>query len=99
FNMPIAILGRKIGMTRLYDEQENNMPVTIIQAGPCFVSQVKTQQSDGYSAIQLAFGDTKARSTTIPLIAHDAKAEIEPKSHHKEVRLDEKELEDYELGQ
>lgn len=97
--MPKAILGRKIGMTRLYNDGESNIPVTIIQAGPCFISQIKTSQSDGYSAIQLAYGDVKARNSTIPLISHDAKAGIDPKRVHREVKVDEKELEEYKLGQ
>ncbi len=58
--MPKAILGRKIGMTRLYDG-DRNVPVTVIQAGPCYVSQVKSAETDGYDAIQLAFEDLKAR--------------------------------------
>lgn len=97
--MSAAILGRKIGMTRLYDEQGRNVPVTVIEAGPCFVSQVKTAQSDGYEAIQIAYEDVKARNSTFPLIGHDAKAGLAPKRFHREVRLGDGGSAAYELGQ
>jgi len=97
--MATAILGRKIGMTRLFDEDGLNIPVTVIQAGPCYVSQVKTEAHDGYEAIQIAFEDIKARNSTYPLIAHDAKAGLSPKRNHREVRLAEGESANYELGQ
>ncbi|MFN3165648.1 MAG: 50S ribosomal protein L3 [Phycisphaeraceae bacterium] len=97
--MPNAILGRKVGMTRLYDDDGKNIPVTVIQAGPCFVSQVKTAETDGYDAIQLAFEDVKGRNSTFPLIGHDAKAGLSPKRFHREVRLGEGESAGFELGQ
>ncbi|MEM1099774.1 MAG: 50S ribosomal protein L3 [Planctomycetota bacterium] len=97
--MPKAILGRKIGMTRLYDDDGNNVPVTVIEAGPCFVSQVKTQETDGYDAIQMAFEDLKARNSTFQVIGHDAKAGLAPKRFHREVRLDESEVAEFEAGQ
>lgn len=97
--MPAAILGRKIGMTRLYDDDGNNIPVTVIQAGPCFVSQIKTADADGYEAVQIAFEDIKGRNSTFPVIGHDAKAGISPKRRHREVRLSEGEAASYELGQ
>jgi len=97
--MPKVILGRKIGMTRLYDDDGNNVPVTVIEAGPCFVSQVKTQETDGYDAIQMAFEDVKARSSTFQMIGHDAKAGIAPKRFHREMRLDGSEVAEYEAGQ
>jgi len=97
--MPAAIIGRKIGMTRLYDDAGNNVPVTVIEAGPCFVSQLKTAESDGYEAIQIAFEDVKGRNSTQPLIGHDGKAGLAPKRAHREVRLGEGEAEGYELGQ
>lgn len=97
--MPATILGKKIGMTRLYDEQGNNVPVTVIAAGPCFVSQVKTVETDGYDAIQLAFEDVKPRHSTMPRIGHDHKAGISPKRFHREVRLADGEAAGYELGQ
>lgn len=97
--MATAILGRKIGMTRYYDEDGKNIPVTIIQAGPCFVSQVKSVETDGYDAVQMAFEDVKARNSTFPLIAHDAKAGLGAKRFHKEMRLGEGESSGYTLGQ
>ncbi len=97
--MPKAILGRKVGMTRLYDDEGRNVPVTVIQAGPCFVSQVKTADTDGYDAIQIAFEDIKGRGSTMPEIGHDAKAGLTPKRFRREVRLDEAEVGSYEAGQ
>lgn len=97
--MPKAILGKKIGMTRLFDDDGNNVPVTVIEAGPCFVSQIKTQEADGYDAIQMAFEDVKPRSSTFQMIGHDAKAGIAPKRFHREVRLDESEVAEFEAGQ
>ncbi len=95
--MAAALLGRKIGMTRVYDESGRNVPVTVIQAGPCFVSQIKTAESDGYHAIQIAFEDIKARRSTVPVIGHDAKAGLAPKRFHREVRLES--AGEFELGQ
>ncbi len=97
--MPKAILGRKIGMTRLYDDDGNNVPVTVIEAGPCFVSQIKTQATDGYDAIQMAFEDVKARNSTFQVIGHDAKAGLAPKRFHREMRLDASEVSEFEAGQ
>ena len=61
------ILGRKIGMTQVWDENDNVVPVTVIQAGPCAVSQVKTQATDGYDAVQIGFGDIKAKNVNKPM--------------------------------
>ena len=97
--MPAAIIGRKVGMTRLYDGEGNNVPVTVIQAGPCYVSQLKTAEIDGYEAVQIAFEDVKGRNSTMPQIGHDGKAGISPKRTHREVRLAEGEVQSYELGQ
>ena len=98
--MPKAILGKKIGMTRYYDADGKNVPVTVVEAGPCVVSQLKTQESDGYCAVQLAFEDVRGRNSTMPVIGHDAKAGVGPKRHHREIRCDDaKEVASYELGQ
>lgn len=86
--MPAALIGRKIGMTRLYDEAGNNVPVTVVQAGPCFVAQVKTKDTDGYDAVQIGFEPVKPRRSTMALIGHDAKAGLPALRVHKEVRLD-----------
>ena len=98
--MPIAILGKKIGLTRWFMEDGRNIPVTVIQAGPCVVTQVKTRKSDGYAAVQLAYDDSKPRATTQQLIGHDAKAGSVPKRVHQELRLEkDEEATAYELGQ
>lgn len=96
--MGTALLGRKIGMTRYFTEDGNNVPVTVIQAGPCFVTQVKNKDTDGYSAIQIAFEDVDAGRTTMPLIGHDAKAGVSPKKFHREIRLED-DAKDAEIGQ
>jgi large subunit ribosomal protein L3 len=72
----------------------------VIEAGPCVVTQVKTSETDGYSAVQIAFGDVKPRRSTMPIIGHDAKAGSEPKRHHRELRLEsDGDAEAFELGQ
>jgi large subunit ribosomal protein L3 len=81
-----GIIGRKIGMTQVFDENGRAVPVTLVEAGPCRVAQVKTPESDGYSAIQLAFGTPKR--TNKPLAGHYSKANIEPGRHLIELRLD-----------
>ncbi|MEM9883918.1 MAG: 50S ribosomal protein L3 [Planctomycetota bacterium] len=97
--MPKAILGRKIGMTRLFDDEGTNVPVTVIEAGPCHVSQLKSAETDGYDAVQLAYGDVKPRNSTFPVIGHDAKAGLGPKRFHREIRVGADELDSYEAGQ
>jgi large subunit ribosomal protein L3 len=97
--MPATILGIKVGMTRLFTEGGQNVPVTIIQAGPCFVSQVKTVQSDGYDALQLAFEEIKPRNSTVPVIGHDSKAGLTPKRFHREVRSTPAEVAGAQAGQ
>ena len=95
-----AILGRKIGMTRYFTAEGVNIPVTVIEAGPCAITQIKTTATDGYAAIQLGFDNIKPRRSTMPLIGHDAAAGATPKRMHSELRLDnDKATEDYELGQ
>ena len=59
-----GIIGKKLGMTQVFDEQGNAVPVTIIQAGPCYVTQVRTDEKDGYVAVQLGYGETKAKNLT-----------------------------------
>ena len=98
--MPAAILGRKVGMTRYFLDDGRNVPVTVIEAGPCAVTQIKTSENDGYSAVQLAFGDVLPRRSTMPLIGHDAKAGVTPKRWHRELRLDNDDVaNEYQLGQ
>ncbi len=74
-----GILGKKIGMTSIYDENGKNIPCTVIEAGPCVVTQVRTMENDGYEAIQLAFDDKKEKNTTKALKGHFAKVGIKPK--------------------
>ena len=98
--MPAALLGRKIGMTRWFMADGVNIPVTVIQAGPCAVTQVKTTAGDGYSAVQLAFEDARPRRSTIPVMGHDAAAGVTPKRIHRELRLaDDDAAVAYEPGQ
>jgi large subunit ribosomal protein L3 len=97
--MAKALLGKKVGMTRLYDSEGINVPVTVIEVGPCFITQIKTEATDGYNAIQIGFEDVKARNSTNQLIGHDAKAGVSPKRHHSEVSVTADELAEYELGQ
>jgi large subunit ribosomal protein L3 len=88
-NMTPALLGKKIGMTRIYDEKGAIVPVTVVEAGPCSVTQVKTTKTDGYFAVQLGFGDVKPRHSTFPLMGHCAKAGVAPLRHFREIRLKE----------
>jgi large subunit ribosomal protein L3 len=97
--MAAFLIGRKIGMTRRYDADGRNVPVTVIQAGPCRVTQVKTAAVDGYDAVQIGFEDIKARNSTMPLIGHEAKAGTGPKRAHRELRLNAAEAGSHELGQ
>ena len=85
--MTPALIGRKVGMTRIYDEKGAVVPVTVVEAGPCAVTQVKTVESDGYNAVQLGFEDVKAKYTTMPLIGHAAKAGVGPKKAFREIKL------------
>ncbi len=83
-----TILGRKIGMTQVWDEDDNIVPVTVIQAGPCTVSQVKTEATDGYNAVQIGFGTRKAKHVNKPMAGHFAKAGVEPMRYLREVRVE-----------
>ena len=86
--MKKGIIGKKIGMTQIFDEIGNVIPVTVIQAGPCVVAQKKTVETDGYNAIQLGFAVVKEKHMTKAEIGHFAKAGVENKKHLKEFRLD-----------
>jgi large subunit ribosomal protein L3 len=87
--MTPALLGKKVGTTRVYDEKGAIVPVTVVQAGPCAVTQVKTIETDGYFAVQLGFDECKPRFSTFPLMGHTAKAGVGPRRHFKEIRLKE----------
>jgi len=81
-----GILGRKVGMTTIFDEAGNQIVCTVIEAGPCAVTQVKNEETDGYTAVQLAFGDKKEKHTTKALQGHFKKANTGPKRHVIEFR-------------
>ncbi|GLZ76819.1 50S ribosomal protein L3 [Actinorhabdospora filicis] len=81
-----GILGKKLGMTQVWDENNRVVPVTVVQAGPCVVTQVRTTEVDGYSAVQLAFGAIDPRKVTQPLRGHYAKSESAPRRHVVELR-------------
>ncbi len=97
--MGVTLMGRKLGMTRVYGEDNVSVPVTIIEIGSNVVTQVRTPERDGYAAVQLGYGDMKARNSTMPQIGHDAAAGSGPKRHHQEFRVSEDEIGGYELGQ
>jgi len=94
----MMLLGTKIGMTRVLEPTGRSIPVTVIECGPCVVTQVRSAEKDGYTAVQIAFGDMKARNSTMPLIGHDAKAGSAPKRHHREFLITGEEAAKYELG-
>ena len=86
--MKSGIIGKKIGMTQIFDEIGNVIPVTVIQAGPCVVAQKKTVETDGYNAVQLGFEDAKEKHLSKPEKGHFEKAGVAFKKHLKEFRLD-----------
>ncbi len=86
--MQKGLIGKKIGMTQLFDEKGNVIPVTVIEAGPCAVTMKKTAENDGYDAVQLGFGDVKVQRVNKPMKGHFAKADVAPKKVLKEFRLD-----------
>jgi large subunit ribosomal protein L3 len=92
-----GIIGKKLGMTRLFLEAGRSVPVTVIQAGPCHVVQVKDQATDGYAAVQLGFGEKRAKRVSKPRAGHFAKASVEPKAVLKEFRV--AETGEYQVGQ
>ena len=94
--MKKGILGKKIGMTQIFDENGKMIPVTVIEAGPCNVVQKKTVESDGYNALQIGFGDVKVKNVNKPLKGHFDKADVAPKRVLKEFRLED--IESYNVG-
>ena len=85
--MKKGLIGKKIGMTQIFDENGNMVPVTVIEAGPCVVVQKKTTENDGYEAVQVGYGDVKANKVTKPMGGHFKKADVAPKKVLKEFRL------------
>ena len=94
--MKKGIIGKKLGMTQIFDEKGNVIPVTLIEAGPCVVAQKKTVENDGYAAVQLAYEDAKEKHLTKAELGHFKKAGISPKKHLKEFRLEDTSA--YEAG-
>lgn len=92
------LLGKKVGMTQVYDEQGRLLPVTVIQAGPCIVMQVKTVKIDGYNAVQLGYDEIKAIRRKKPEVGHSKKAGTTPKKYVKEMRLPGGEEPAYKVG-
>ena len=95
--MQKALIGKKIGMTQIFNEKGKVVPVTVVEAGPCVVSQLKTVETDGYEAVQIGFGDIKPKHVTKPLQGHFKKADVAPKRILKEFRFDD--CSAFELGQ
>ena len=92
-----GLLGEKLGMTQVWDDQNRVVPVTVVKAGPCVVTQVRTPENDGYSAVQIAFGAIDARKVTKPQAGHFAKAGVTPRRHVAEIRTED--ATEYTLGQ
>src|SRR5207245_10156723 len=92
-----GILGEKLGMTQVWDESNKLVPVTVVKAGPCVVTQVRTPDKDGYAAVQIAFGAIDPRKVNKPLAGHFAKAGVTPRRHLVELRTDD--AGDYTVGQ
>ena len=86
--MKKGLIGKKIGMTQIFDEAGNAVPVTVVEAGPCVVTQKKTTENDGYEAVQVGFGDVKVARVNKPMKGHFDKANVAPKKTLKEFRLD-----------
>ena len=86
--MKKGLIGKKIGMTQIFDEAGNVIPVTVVEAGPCTVTQIKTVENDGYQAVQVGFGDVKVSRVHKPMKGHFDKADVAPKKTLKEFRLD-----------
>ncbi|MCO5994675.1 50S ribosomal protein L3 [Actinoallomurus rhizosphaericola] len=92
-----GVLGEKLGMTQVFDDEGRIVPVTVVQAGPCVVTRVRTPENDGYSAVQLGYGQIDPRKVNKPLTGHFEKAGVTPRRHLVELRTDD--ATEYELGQ
>ena len=96
-NERTGILGEKLGMTQVFDENNRIVPVTVVKAGPCVVTQIRTQEKDGYTAVQLAYGQIDPRKVTKPVAGHFKAADVTPRRHIVEVRTES--IEGYTVGQ
>ena len=95
--MAVGLLGNKIGMTQIFDESGNIIPVTIIKVGPCVVTQVKTVDKDGYDSIQIGYGNVASKKLTQPELGHLQKSNIQPLKYLKEFRTNDEN--EFEIGQ
>ncbi|WP_375480559.1 50S ribosomal protein L3 [uncultured Jatrophihabitans sp.] len=96
-NETTGILGEKLGMTQVFDENNRIVPVTVVKAGPCVVTQIRTEEKDGYRAVQLAYGQIDPRKVTKPVAGHFKAANVTPRRHLVELRTDS--VDDYTVGQ
>ena len=92
-----GIIGKKIGMTRIFSQEGRAIPVTVIQAGPCVVVQVKTQEKEGYDAVQIGFEEKRKKLVSLPLLGHFEKAKVEPRRVLREVRTEQ--VDKFKVGQ
>lgn len=95
----MLLLGKKIGMTRVFNNEGASIPVTVLQVGPCVVTQVRTPDTDGYAAVQVGWGDAKPRRATMATISHDAKAGAAPRRFHREFLVPAAKVGEFTLGQ
>nr|QUS63731.1 ribosomal protein L3 [Haslea silbo] len=95
--MAVGLLGNKIGMTQIFDESGNIIPVTILKVGPCVITQVKTKAKDGYDSIQIGYGSVSSKKLTQPQLGHLEKSNIQPLRYLKEFRITQEE--EFEIGQ
>ena len=95
--MSVGLLGNKIGMTQIFDESGNIIPVTILKVGPCIVTQIKTEAKDGYNSIQIGYGNTSSKSLTQPELGHLQKSKIQPLKYLKEFRTNDQD--EFTVGQ
>ena len=95
--MAVGLLGNKIGMTQIFDESGNIIPVTILKVGPCVITQVKTIEKDGYNAIQVGYGNVSSKALTQPELGHLQKSNIQPLKYLKEFRISDNN--EFEIGQ
>jgi large subunit ribosomal protein L3 len=93
-----GILGKKVGMTQIFDERGEVIPVTVIEAGPCFVAQIKTVDRDGYTAVQMGFAEAKPKQLTRPQLQHLQKSDLPALRYLREIRLLETDLDSIEEG-
>jgi large subunit ribosomal protein L3 len=93
----VGLLGNKIGMTQIFDESGNIIPVTILKVGPCVITQIKTQLKDGYDSIQIGYGNVPNKALTQPELGHLQKSSIQPLKYLKEFRINE--TDNFEIGQ